>query len=93
VVFITKEARHPNAAKLLLEFIMSEEGQLILASSNMVTSVSSNPYVPEYSLDYLKKNVQNLVVVRLGDGIIDELLKEDVRKSFISTWKSWLGLG
>jgi len=93
VVFITKEARHPNAAKLLLEFIMSEEGQLILASSNMVTSVISNPYVPEYSLDYLKKNVQNLVVVRLGDGIIDELLKEDVRKSFISTWKSWLGLG
>jgi len=58
-----------------------------------VTSVVDNPYTPQYSLSYLKNYIKKPIIIRLGDGIIDELLKEDVRKSFIQMWKNWLGAG
>lgn len=93
IVFITKEAQHPNAAKLMLEFIMSEEGQNFLAKGDLVPSVVDNPYTPQYSLSYLMNYIKKPIIVRLGDGIIDELLKDDVRKSFIQMWKNWLGAG
>lgn len=93
VMFITKEARHPNAAKLFLEYIFSEEGQAKLGESAEVIVIGDNRNYPQLSLDYLKANVKKLVTVRLGDQILDELMKADVRNSFINTWKKWLGIG
>ncbi|MEM4970065.1 MAG: extracellular solute-binding protein [Sulfolobales archaeon] len=93
VMFITKEARNPNAAKLFMEFVFSDEGQKALAASSEVVVTIDNPYYPQLSIKYLQANVRKLMIVRFGDGILDELLKSDVRSSFISTWKSWLGIG
>jgi len=92
-MFITKEARNPNAAKLFIEFVFSEEGQRALAQTANVVVMVDNPYYPQLSLKYLQANVGKLMVVRFGDGILDELLKKDVRDSFINMWKSWLGIG
>jgi hypothetical protein len=33
------------------------------------------------------------MIVRFGDGVIDELMKPETRSSFIAMWKKWLGIG
>ncbi len=92
-MFITKEARNPNAAKLFIEFVFSEEGQRALAQTVNVIVLGENPFYPQLSLKYLQTNVNKLIIVRFGDGILDELLKPDIRSSFITLWKRWLGIG
>jgi len=92
-IFITKEARNPNAAKLFIEFVFSEEGQRALAQAANVVVMIDNPYYPQLSLKYLQANVEKLMIVKFGDGILEELIKTDVRRSFINMWKSWLGIG
>ncbi|MEM4970062.1 MAG: extracellular solute-binding protein [Sulfolobales archaeon] len=92
-MFITKEARNPNAAKLFMEFVFSDEGQKALAQTSNVIVMGDNPFYPQLSLKYIQANVRKPMIVRFGDGIIDELLKPDVRNSFISMWKKWLGIG
>ena len=93
VMFITKEAKNPNAAKLFLEYVFSDEGQAKLGGSAEVVVMGDNREYPQLSLNYLKANVKKLVTIRLGDQIIDELMKTDVRNSFIAMWKKWLGIG
>ncbi|GAY26100.1 iron ABC transporter substrate-binding protein [Desulfurococcaceae archaeon AG1] len=93
VMFITKEAANPNAAKLFLEFVFSEEGQAKLGGSAEVIVMGNNRDYPQLSLEYLKANVKKLVVVKLGDLIIDEIMRTDVRSNFIAMWKKWLGIG
>jgi len=93
VMFITKEARNPNAAKLFMEFVFSDEGQRILGSSSEVIVTMDNPIYPQLSLKYLQANVRKLMIVRLGDDILDEILNPDVRSNFIAMWKRWLGIG
>jgi iron(III) transport system substrate-binding protein len=92
-IFITKEARNPNAAKLFIEFLFSDEGQRALAQTNNVIVMGDNPYYPQLSLKYLQANVRKLMIVRFGDGVIDELMKPETRSSFIAMWKKWLGIG
>lgn len=93
VIFITKEARHPNAAKLFLEFVLSEEGQAKLAEGGDLIVVGENKRFPQLSLEYLEANVKKLIILRLGDPTLDELLKPDIRSSFIAMWKKWMGIG
>jgi len=93
VMFITKEARNPNAAKLFMEFVFSDEGQRILGSSSEVIVTMDNPIYPQLSLKYLQANVRKLMIVRLGDDILNEILNPDVRSNFIAMWKRWLGIG
>jgi iron(III) transport system substrate-binding protein len=93
VMFITKEARNPNAAKLFMEFVFSDEGQRILGSSSEVIVTMDNPIYPQLSLKYLQANVRKLMIVRLGDDTLNEILNPDVRSNFIAMWKRWLGIG
>lgn len=92
IIFITKEARHPNAAKLFLEFLFSEEGQKALAEGANILVMTDNPVFPYLNFKYLQTNVKNLIILRIGDPIIDEILNPDVRNNFIKLWRSWLGL-
>jgi iron(III) transport system substrate-binding protein len=92
VMFITKHAKNPNAAKLFLEFVMSDEGQRILGSVGEVTLVE-NPYYPELSLPEIAKRSKTVIIAKLDDEITGEILKEDVRKSFQDYYKKLLGLG
>jgi len=91
-MFITKEARNSNAAKLFMEFVFSDEGQKALAQTLNVITMGDNPFYPQLSLKYIQANVKKPMIVRFGDGIIDELLKPETRSNFISMWKSWLGI-
>ena len=93
IMFITKEARHPNAAKLFIEFVLSEEGQAKLAEGGDFIVIGENQRYPQLSLKYVKANVKKLIIVRLGEPTLDELLRTDVRSNIIAMWKKWLGIG
>ena len=91
VMFITKEAQHPNAAKLFIEFVLSEEGQRLLGREAEVT-IFPNPEYPELSLDYLTKNVKNLIVIRLGDDLLNKAIEKANVEEFTRRWKELTGL-
>lgn len=90
VIFITKQASHPNAAKLFLEFVLSIEGQRLLAKVGEVT-IAENPEIPELSLPQIKKLSRIVIVVSPGDDIMRELLREDVRRNFQEYFKKLVG--
>lgn len=48
VAAVTKDAPHPNAGKLFLDYLVSEEGQQIFAANNYITV---NPKVPPKAQD------------------------------------------
>jgi len=91
IIFITKQAQHPNAAKLFIEFVLSEEGQRALASSAEVTLID-NPYYPQLSLPYIKANVRHAIIAKLDDDIVKELLDTRRREEFLNYFKSILGI-
>ncbi len=70
-MFITKEAKNVNAAKLFLEFAFSEERQRALAETMNVVVMINNPFKPELSLGYIQDNVKKILVTRLGDQLLD----------------------
>lgn len=92
MMFITKHARNPYAAKLFLEFVLSDEGQKLLGREGVVILVE-NPEHPELSLIHIKRVAKNVVVARPDDGIINEILKEETRKSFQEYFRKLVGLG
>lgn len=92
-MFITREAKNVNAAKLFLEFAFSEEGQRALAETMNVVVMINNPFKPEMSLSYVQANVKKVLVARLGDQLLDEIIKPEVRSEFIGMWRKWLGIG
>jgi iron(III) transport system substrate-binding protein len=92
MIFITKHARNPYAAKLFLEFVLSDEGQKLLSRGGEVILVE-NPEHPELSLIHIKRVAKNVVVARPDDRIINEILKEETRKSFQEYFRKLVGLG
>ena len=54
-VAVAAKARHPNAAKLLMDFILSKEAQLVLRNANRSTGrLDVEPLVPEMHPSRLK---------------------------------------
>jgi len=92
LVFITKYAQHPNAAKLFMEFLMSEEGQKYLASQGEIVSTINNPYYEEGSIPYLREHIRNLVVLTPDSPYIKELMDPNVFQAWINSYQSLLGL-
>jgi iron(III) transport system substrate-binding protein len=54
-VAVAAKARHPNAAKLLMDFILSKEAQLVLRNANRSSGrLDVEPLVPEMHPSKLK---------------------------------------
>lgn len=91
IIFITKQAQHPNSAKLFLEFIFSDEGQKLLAQGSEVT-LYNNPYIRELSLSYITNYSKNIIMIRLGDDTLQNLINENERNSFLEYFRSVMGI-
>jgi iron(III) transport system substrate-binding protein len=70
---VLNKAPHPNAAKLLIEYMLSEEGQVVIAEKGKVyparkqvqgppgwPDISGNKYLPVVTEEDLKKNPENV---------------------------------
>ncbi len=82
VGFITAQARHPNAAKLFLDFLLSREGQSILKRHGM-GPVRKDLSVPQEQLHIDPMRTQ---AIRIGPGLLSDL-DSLVRAQFLRRWK------
>lgn len=86
VVVMTKGAPHPNAARLLLDFLLSKAGQEAAAASGM-PSVRTDVAAGTDNIDSLQKLVGgNLKPIPLGAKLI-EWLEPKKRSDFLAEWK------
>jgi iron(III) transport system substrate-binding protein len=80
--FIMAKAPHPNAAKLWLDFVLSEKGQIILSKSEALISGRSNfkSPLPEYA-----PSIDNLTLIKMD---WDKITAADVQ----AAKKEWLSI-
>jgi hypothetical protein len=71
---------------------MSDEGQRLLGKVGEVILIE-NPEYPELSLIQIKKAAKNVIIARFDDEVINEILKEEIRRSFQEYFKKLMGLG
>ena len=89
VGFITAQARHPNAAKLFLDFLLSREGQSILKRHGMgPVRRDLSPPQEQSHIDPMRTQA-----IRIGPGLLSDL-DGLVRAQFLRRWKhSWNSAG
>lgn len=82
VGFITATAKHPNAAKLFLDFLLSRDGQTNLRNHGM-GSVRADIGVPrgQARLDAIRTQA-----IRIGPGLLSDL-DSLVRAQFLRRWQ------
>jgi len=82
VGFITANAKHPNAAKLFLDFLLSRKGQIDLKNHGM-GSVRADIGVPkgQAQLDAVRTQA-----IRIGPGLLSDL-DSLVRAQFLRRWR------
>jgi iron(III) transport system substrate-binding protein len=82
VGFITANAKHPNAAKLFLDFLLSRKGQTDLKNHGM-GSVRADIGVPkgQAQLDAVRTQA-----IRIGPGLLSDL-DSLVRAQFLRRWR------
>lgn len=88
VGFITAQARHPNAAKLFLDFLLSREGQSILKQHGM------GPVRKDLSLPLEQSHIDPMrtQAIRIGPGLLSDL-DSLVRAQFLRRWNQAWGHG
>jgi iron(III) transport system substrate-binding protein len=98
-VAITKMAASPNSAKLMVDFLLSQEGQLALAMGGMT------PFRPDISnvdifkpVNGIQKNIHfNQVIEAVGlDNLIfinldPDIINPDKQAQFIESWNKSMG--
>ncbi|PVE24187.1 ABC transporter substrate-binding protein [Microvirga sp. KLBC 81] len=88
VALITKKAPHPNAAKVLVDFMLSKEGQTALAAGG-IPSVRTD-VEQGFNLKSLTERVGgNLKPIALDDHLL-EYLNPQKRVQFFREWKASL---
>jgi iron(III) transport system substrate-binding protein len=82
---ILKRAPHPNAARLFLDFLLSQEGQTLYVRAMGWTSARSDVAPPDY------KEIPSEVKMLKSSLSPEEALK--VRDEYVAKWKQLWGLG
>lgn len=88
VMFISKSAKNPNAAKLWLDYLLSKRGQAILANQSRLYSI--RPDVEgETTLAALTREA-SLKPIAVGPGLL-VYLDQAKRLEFLKQWQQALG--
>ena len=82
VGFVTARARHPAAARLFLDFLLSREGQSILKRHGM-GPVRKDLAVPQ---EQSRIDPMRIQAIRIGPGLLSDL-DSLVRAQFLRRWK------
>jgi len=89
VIFIGKDAKHPNAAKLWVDYVLSQRGQKVIGSDVELYSIRDDveaPYTAAKLKAELGANVKPIPVA----GEITEYLDPKKRLDFLGKWKEEL---
>ena len=91
IMFITRKASHPNAARLWLDYVLSRRGQEIIAKSDL-GSIRTD-VEGEMTLASLGRQLGNAVKpIPVGPDLL-KFLEPAKRSEFIEQWKHSLGAG
>jgi iron(III) transport system substrate-binding protein len=82
VAFVTAAARHPNAAKLFLDFMLSRDGQEVLKAHGMGPVRNDIPPPPVQA----RLNPVRTQAIRIGPGLLSSL-DSLVRAQFLRRWQ------
>jgi len=90
VTFISKQAQHKNAAKVWLDYVLSEEGQDVIANKAEITSIR-NDIPGDNDLDGMTKMLGKALKPIPIDESILEYLQQDKRLDYIKQWRAAAG--
>jgi iron(III) transport system substrate-binding protein len=89
VIFIGKNAKQPNAAKLWVDYVLSQRGQKMIGSDVELYAIRDDvdaPYTAAKLKQELGSNIKPIPVA----GEITEMLDSTKRLDFIKKWKAAL---
>jgi iron(III) transport system substrate-binding protein len=92
VMFIGKQAKHPNAAKLWTDYILSQRGQKLIGSDVELFSMRDDVEA-EYTASKLNKELGDKVKPIPVGKEITEYLDSKKRLEFLGNWKATLNAG
>jgi iron(III) transport system substrate-binding protein len=92
VMFIGKQAKHPNAAKVWTDYVLSQRGQKIIGSDVELFSVRDDVDA-EYTAAKLNKELGDHVKPIPVGKEITEYLDSKKRLEFLSNWKAEIAAG
>ena len=91
VQFINKAAKHPNAAKLWMDYLLSRRGQTVIADASKLYAIRADVSGETTSSDLIKmvgeKNIKPLPV----SPAVAEYLDPAIRMAFLKEWKASAG--
>jgi iron(III) transport system substrate-binding protein len=86
IAFIARDARHPNAARLFLDYLLSQRGQALLGRRSL--SPVRNDML---HTDVPTPRPEQVQAIRVGQGLLANL-DQLKRNRFLREWRSALGL-
>jgi iron(III) transport system substrate-binding protein len=91
VQFINKMSKHPNAAKLWTDYMLSHRGQTIIANASKLFAIRADVTGETTSSEWIKeigeKNLKPLPV----SPAVAEYLEPALRLAFLKEWKATAG--
>ena len=91
VSFIAKRATHPNAARLWLDFLLSQKGQTVLAQKSGLPSLRSD-VAGEYTAAAISKSLGgSLRPIAVGPGLL-VYLDRVKQQEFLKQWRDALAI-
>jgi iron(III) transport system substrate-binding protein len=87
VMFISKAARHPNASKLWLDYVLSKRGQTVLANQSELYSLRDDVASPQTAAELNKLRPGKLRPIPVSDALLEHLDQKQ-RLEFFKRWKS-----
>jgi len=91
ITFINKVAKHPNAAKLWTDYILSHRGQTVIANASKLFAIRADVTGETTSSELIKeigeKNLKPLPV----SPAVAEYLEPALRLAFLKEWKATAG--
>ncbi len=92
LMFINKKATHPNAARLWLDYLLSQRGQSLLAGRSHLYAVRSDVGGDHTAAALRQRLGQSLRPIPIGAGLTRHASGEAYR-DFVQRWRGSLGGG
>jgi iron(III) transport system substrate-binding protein len=89
IAFISKTARNPNAAKLLLDYILSKRGQTVMSEKSLVYSIRSDVPGAVTAAGLTKELGKAVKPIEVNTDILAGL-EQTKRLAFMKQWKEAL---
>lgn len=87
VAFISKQAKHPNAAKLFLDYLLSKRGQTIIANQALLYSLRDDVDGPASTKKVREEVGDKARPVEIGPGLLKNL-DQTKRLAFLKKWQA-----